>query len=46
MTVLERKKRLQKAKENQLTIVFKIQVTQHEFTFVRKNRANQSNTKN
>lgn len=37
MTALERKKSLQKAKENQLTIVFKLQVTQHEFTFVRKN---------
>lgn len=37
MTVLKRKKSLQKAKENQLTIVFKLQVTQHEFTFVRKN---------
>lgn len=28
MTELERKKSLQKAKENQLTIVFKLQVTQ------------------
>lgn len=37
MTVLNRKKSLQRAKENQLTIVFKLQVTQHEFTFVRKN---------